>query len=49
MKFFALSFEESAKSCYQDLPDKGIKDWDQFHEAFNKIWTIKKEGRLSID
>lgn len=44
MRLFALFLEENARGWYTDLPEGGIKYWDQFHETFNKRWAIIKEG-----
>jgi hypothetical protein len=48
MKLFSISLEENARSWYNSLPEKSIKSWQAFHDAFMKIWVIRKDGRLML-
>jgi hypothetical protein len=48
MKLFSISLEENARSWYNSLPPTSIRTCKSFHEAFMKIWAIRKDGRLML-
>jgi hypothetical protein len=48
MKLFSISLEENARSWFNSLPEKSIKSWQAFHDAFMKRWAIRKDGRLFL-
>jgi hypothetical protein len=48
MKLFAAYLVKNARKCYNNLPDKSIKTYQVFHDAFMKRWGTKKDGRLLL-
>jgi hypothetical protein len=44
--FFASLCEDDIK--WYNLPNKSMKTWDAFHDAFMKRWGMKRELRLLL-
>jgi len=40
--------EEGAKFCFRGLNDGNIKSWKDFHDAFMKTWSIRKDGGMLL-
>jgi hypothetical protein len=48
LRLFSATFVEDARKWYNNLPDKGIKTWDDFHKVFMKIWGAKGDPNLLL-
>lgn len=49
MMLFVLTLEGSARDWYLSLSQGSIINWDTFHQAFNKIWALVKEGVILLE
>jgi predicted NACHT family NTPase len=48
MKLFVASLVENERKRYNNLPNKSIKTWKAFHDAFMKRWGTKNDGKLLL-
>jgi hypothetical protein len=46
MRIFSSSFIEDARFLYNNILDRGIKTWQELHNAFTKRWENMEDGRL---
>lgn len=49
MMLFALTLEVNAIDWDLSFPQGSLTDWDTFHQAFDKRWSMVKEGIMLLD
>jgi hypothetical protein len=45
---FSATFVEYGRKCYNNIPDKGIKTWEDFDNVFMKTWGTKGDPNLLL-